>query len=73
MDEYGVSSQPSLYLAFRVSRLVHTFRHRLQERVLVRKRCKNPFGGSQRRGLRLRASSEVEKYDRQKSSCLPLY
>lgn len=62
MGESEVSSQPSLYLAFRLARLVHKFRHRLQERVLVRKRSKHPFGGSQRRGLRLRASSDVEKY-----------
>ncbi|KAK2764344.1 hypothetical protein FQN54_009037 [Arachnomyces sp. PD_36] len=61
MGESGVLPQPSLYLAFRLARLVHKFRHHLQERVLVRKRSKNPFGDSQRRGLRLRASSDVEK------------
>lgn len=62
MGESGLSERPSLYLAFRLAGLVRKVRHRLQERVLVRKRSKNPFGNSQRRGLRLRATSDAEKY-----------
>lgn len=58
------TSRPSLYLACRIVSLVQRFSHRLGQRVRVHKRNKNknPFAGTGRESLRLRATSDIERY-----------
>lgn len=59
VDEDSVP-RPSLYLACRIISLVQRFSHRLGQRV--HKRTKNPFVGAGRKSLRLRATSDIERY-----------
>jgi hypothetical protein len=61
MEEQASLPSASLFLASRLACVVQKFRHRLQEKVQQKKKSTNPFGASYRRGLRLRALSDLER------------
>ncbi|KAL9111745.1 MAG: hypothetical protein Q9227_003804 [Pyrenula ochraceoflavens] len=54
--------RPSLFLTCRLAQYVQKVRHRLQQRVQIKRKGTNPYGASYKRGLRLRAFSDLQRY-----------